>query len=698
AGILDLYNPITVITPGSTLSAAQIIRSGTTGTLSGSSTSNLTVNGTSALYFTTGSQLLKNLTVAGGTATLNTALSITGGSAPGTVTVSAGTLNTSGILTLKSDAGGTASVANSAGSITGNVTVERYISSLKGWRLLSIPTGGAQTFKQAWQEGATNATSNPVTGYGIQITSNRSSWLADGFDKQTGAPSVKVYNPATDNFTGIASTNNAINSTTGYFAFIRGDRTVSTYNAVPTPTILRTKGLLYQGDQADVTIPAGKFAAIGNPYASSIDMRPITKSGVRDFFYLWDTKLGGYYGYGGYQTFSYNGAGNYVITPGGGSYGASGSAGNYIASGQAFMMQATTGSTGIVSFEEIDKATGSAAQISGATKGTMAELRANLYGINPDNSSYMADGVLVNYDDSYSNAVDDFDATKSLNAGENLSVKRDGGLLVIERRHSLVANDTIFLNLANVKAQPYRFAFTMAKLLQPGLTASLDDKYLKTSTPLAADSVSYADFTVENIPGSSAPDRFSVVFKTAGILPVTFTNVNAYLKNKFIDIAWNVANEMNVKQYEVEKIKQGKFYTIAVVLSDSNRSNNKLYAYTDDHVVTGANTYRIKSVNADGKELYSEVKLVNIDDAITNDFINAYISSGNIHITLHNMPAGNYGISLTDNSGQVLIKKKLQHGTSSDEIVAIPKSMSHGIYTITIVTPVNEVKSVKIKY
>ncbi len=130
-------------------------------------------------------------------------------------------------------------------------------------------------------------------------------------------------------------------------------------------------------------------------------MRNITKTGVKDFFYVWDAALAGAYGYGGYQTFSNNGSGNYVITPGGGSYGASGSISNYIQSGQAFFVQGDVGG-GSLTFKEAAKTTGSGV-VSVAPPVPTPQLRANLYGINTDNSTYMADGLLINYDDNYSN-------------------------------------------------------------------------------------------------------------------------------------------------------------------------------------------------------------------------------------------------------------------------------------------------------
>lgn len=228
-------------------------------------------------------------------------------------------LYTNDLLTLKSTVTNTARIGDMTGNtIVGKVTVERYISARKAWRLLAIPTSTTQTIKEAWQEGASNSSSNPIAGFGTQITSNRSSWSADGFDSYSvGGPSLKVYNSGNDNFDGVTTLNAAFpNPKGGFMTFIRGERNAITVSATPTATILRTTGNLYTGDQPPVSVPASKFAAIGNPYASVLDARNITKSGIKDFFYLWDPNLSGYYGYGGYQTLSYDGS-DYVITPGG---------------------------------------------------------------------------------------------------------------------------------------------------------------------------------------------------------------------------------------------------------------------------------------------------------------------------------------------------------------------------------------------
>ena len=110
------------------------------GTLSGSNISSLTLGGTAGtVSFTTGKRVLKNLSlVNNATATLGTALDITDGASAGnegTVSVTGtAVLTTTGNLTLKSSANGTARVAPGAiagGYINGDVTIERYLPSVR---------------------------------------------------------------------------------------------------------------------------------------------------------------------------------------------------------------------------------------------------------------------------------------------------------------------------------------------------------------------------------------------------------------------------------------------------------------------------------------------------------------------------------------------------------------------------------------
>ena len=108
-----------------------------------------------------------------------------------------------------------------------------------------------------------------------------------------------------------------------------------------TSAVLRSKGTLFLGNQTAVSTGALNWGLVRNPYPSRIDMRNIVRSGLlTDAYQVWDSKLGGSFGVGGYQTFTKSGT-DYIITPGGGSYGALGTIQNFIESGAAFFIQSS---------------------------------------------------------------------------------------------------------------------------------------------------------------------------------------------------------------------------------------------------------------------------------------------------------------------------------------------------------------------
>src|SRR5690606_16151900 len=141
----------------------------------------------------------------------------------------------------------------------------------------------------------------------------------------------------------------------GYMLFVRGDRTVTTYNADATPTILRMKGTLFTPDNAPpaVAVPAGRFASVGNPYASPINLEYMRNNGhfsqLDNNVVVWDPLLNGSYNLGGWQTLS--AINDYEPTAGGTAYYPSGVPAADIQSGQAFFVR-SSGLPGSVTFSE----------------------------------------------------------------------------------------------------------------------------------------------------------------------------------------------------------------------------------------------------------------------------------------------------------------------------------------------------------
>jgi hypothetical protein len=652
------------------------------------------------------SNAAKNLTLTG--SSIDT-LNVTGAISFG---VSNATFVTNDHLTLKSSSANTASdLTNGDGfsgnKISGNVIVERYIPKRKAWRFLAIPTQPGQSIQNAWQEGQP-ANVDGVKGRGIQITANVAPSGANGLDMQSASPSMKWYDPNSDSYVGVTNTMaNFDPAKGGYLTFIRGDRSANGINSAESETTLRTKGALNNGLPFSIPVVANKFMPVNNPYAAAIDLNKIGQSDPYHlFFYVYDPNLGlgSAYGYGAFQTLVWDGS-SYQPTPGQGSYIAPFNATpNLIQSGQAFWISSKTVSK-TIPLNETAKSTMSAgvgmlfrAQ---GPESKYAQLRTNLYGINAEGIPFLADGTLIQYADDFSNAIDGMDANKLVNASENLSVVSGGKNLVIERRQPIIASDTIFYNLTNVRAQPYRYEFIATNLSFNSLQGFIEDNYLQTKTPLNMEGTTIVNFTIENIPGSYAADRFRIVFKemAAAPLPVTVTSLKAYPKNADIAVEWKVENESNMLQYEIEKSGDGNQFSKVATVAAKNVAINS-YSWLDKNAVAGYNYYRIRSIDVNGKISYTEIVKVLMGKMVSE--ITIYpnpVVNGKINLQLTNQPAGIYGIRLLNPLGQVIVSKSVTHAEgSSSQSIAWDYNLAHGVYQLEITKPNGDVKVIKVMY
>ncbi len=657
------------------------------GNIYSTSTCTLVLNGTTGnqlLNFVAGGRILKDLTLNSNvTATIGTALDITAGSSPGTVTVASGaTLNAAGNLVLKSDINGTARVANSAGTISGDVMVERYIpaNANRGWRLLSVPTISTQTIKTSWQ----------ATTW---ITSKLPTAIADGFDAQSNGNSLLSYNSSTNTWNGVTTNTNTTGIATngGYMLFVRGDRTATNLSSPVTPTALSTKGPLKQGmyPAAAITVNAGKYELIGNPYASAIDLRTITRTGGADaVFYVWDPKLLGTYKIGAMQTLTFNGS-NYKITPGGGSFGVSGSTMNTLQSGQAFLAHAT-GSNGTVQFTEAAKVSGSA-NVFRPTAPTEEQLVTNLYAMN-GSTRELADGTLNMYNNDFTNAVNGSDAKKFTNFGENFGISREGQLLAVELREQIGTTDTIYYNTTKLKQRAYQIELIAANLDHTNLLGKMIDCYLNDSIAINLNGTNSYHFTITADTASSSPSRFKVVFYQSGELPVNQLNLTASQDNRVVSLNWKVDNQININAYEVEWVNDGiHFSKVQTKAAIGRNGENGLYDWKDQLATMGDNYYRVKMIAKAGNSTYSNIVKQYITALTPAIHIYPNITTGrSINLKFTDMEKGVYSLRLINAVGQVLKTYTQQHnGGSFLYTKALPANSSQGNYRLEIIQPGN---------
>ncbi len=628
----------------------------------------------------------------------NDTLMITGAISFGNINNSL--ITTGNNLTLVSSATATATVAdltnngmNSGNRITGKVTVERFISNAGKWRLLAVPTNSTQTFNQSWQENAATAGANPAAGYGVLIGDNRSNWAANGFDIfAPGGPTVKTYNASGGSWTGISSTQAPVKTAGGYMTYIRSNR-----SGTLSATTMRSSGELYTGVQPVINVAANQFMVVGNPYAAPVNLNNINKQGLQDVFYVWDPKAGGGYGLGAYQTLVKMGN-NYTVFPGGGSYGAQLSVVNTIESGQAFFVKATAGG-GTIQFEENDKQTGSRL-VFRAPQENSAMLRATLYSVTPDTTTLL-DAAMANFDTAYSNSVDEDDILKFTNGSENVSIKNGTSLLMADRRNEVTAQDTIRLNLTGVRLQTYKWGITMENMVANGRTAFLKDAYTNSLTPLNMDGTTEYSFTMVNIAGAYAANRFSIVFSEALVLPVTITTVSANrsnTKSSNVTVDWKVENEIGLQSYEVEHSTNGStFKAFSSVNASAGNSGSTAYTQMHTQAVDADNFYRIKAISLSGLVQYSAIVKVAAIKKGNIAAISVYpnpVVNQHMNVQFVNQPAGTYHVTLLNQSGSVIYQNNVDiNNSNAVKMMQLNKGTAAGIYQL-VVTNANAAKSV----
>lgn len=663
------------------------------------------LEGTTAQTVSGTAYAVNNITISNSAGvTLSTAMVVTDALA-----VTAGQFITGNNLTLKSTSPtSTARVApitsSSSPAITGNVTVERFIPDMgkRAWRLLSVPTTGTQTIRDAWQEGGA-----AVSDLGTLITAPIFNG-SNGFDMSSNSSSILIHDQggaSGPSWTTIPVTNtNAtlLDSRPGYMLYVRGDRTATPTNAIRPATTLRSTGTLRQGAQPAVTVSSTGtgYTLVGNPYASPIDFESIAgTTNLTQSFYIWDANLSGNFGVGGFRTVERTGANTYQQTPQVAGGTGSDNTMRYIHSGQAFFLKASGADASVV-FTEASKTALLPTVNPFRTTNTQPQLLTNLMLIDANNNATLADGIRVRFDNSYSPAVTGEDVTKMSNFSENIASRRDNNLLIVEKRPEVTLDDTVYLNMANMGLKTYRLQVSGVNM-PSGLLAYLHDNFTGTQTTVDLNNTTDVDFSVTTNAASSAADRFKIVFRTASALPVTLSSVKAYQQSNDIAVEWKVQDESAIRHYDVEKSVDGRtFSKAATQIATGNNLSTVTYNWLDVNATPGNNFYRIRSVGLNGEIKLSQIVKVTIGKGRADYTVYPNPLTGNtIILQFINQQKGTSHVRLINSLGQIMLSRQIAHEQgSSTQTINISNSIQKGNYILEVTAPDKSKRSLKIIY
>jgi hypothetical protein len=185
----------------------------------------------------------------------------------------------------------------------------------------------------------------------------------------------------------------------------------------------------------------------------------------------------------------------------------------------------------------------------------------------------------------------------------------------------------------------------------------------------------YAEFKVTSFSTFGYYAKTKIFF-----LPITLTSFTATPKNNTVVLKWDVATEVNVKQYEVLYSTDGiNFIKIGTVPATGSQA----YSYVHSNPATGINYYRIKAVDIDAGQQLSDIRLVRFGGkGDITIFPNPATSTVNIQLPTEWQQKA-VRIDVINQLGQVIQSKSIANA-SQIEIVNT-SNLPKGVYTLRIV-------------
>lgn len=489
-----------------------------------------------------------------------------------------GSLINFGTVLFKSDASGTANLGNSAGSISGNISVERYIPAIaRRYRMISFGISGftyAQLIDDIFITG-------PSGGTGFDASSHSNNPSIYTFQETTGGSGR--------GWKSVNSINNTLSSGYGALVFIRGDRTLPSpdwytaglYPAQNAVTLDYTGAAVTGNISPAITYTntgdpsSDGYNLIGNPYASAIDWDLVTKQNLSPFYYCYNPATGSY---------EANNSGT-------------------IAGGQAFFVQATASNPSI-SFTESCKSTAAPQQF---FKTTAKPVKVMLY-----KDSTNSDFALLTFGGANNKGfVMSEDARKLKNQLLNICFITDSQGVQINGYPNLSVLSDTFTVEVGASAGNYQLVFSQFESIPQNKSVLLKDHFTNTLSFI------YSGFAYPlSITGDplSQGKRFEIIIIQSALLPLSILSFNARPEKNDVYLQWTVSSQSNCRHFVIERSADGiLFNEIGVVNAQITAEAHKFYAYTDgDIFLTNPSVfYRIKQIDADGKKFTTHTIEVN---------------------------------------------------------------------------------------
>lgn len=182
--------------------------------------------------------------------------------------------------------------------------------------------------------------------------------------------------------------------------------------------------------------------------------------------------------------------------------------------------------------------------------------------------------------------------------------------------------------------------------------------------------------------------------------PIVLTSFEGFKDGKNNVLNWQTSSEINSVGFEIQRSTNGKDF-IKIGFVNSRGASNTIvnYSYVDTKPNSGTNYYRLRQLDKDGKETFSEIVTIKSDDKVKLEVVSLYPnpSKDNATLVFNSAIAGKTNVTITNLSGKVVFSQVLSSNKGENKIQLNTAQLSAGNYLINVAEMDTE-NSVTTKY
>lgn len=174
----------------------------------------------------------------------------------------------------------------------------------------------------------------------------------------------------------------------------------------------------------------------------------------------------------------------------------------------------------------------------------------------------------------------------------------------------------------------------------------------------------------------------------AKVLPLSLTSFAAEQSKDAVELKWQTGHEQNTSHFLLERSSDGiQFFTLQRINAAGNSSIPVDYTAFDKEPFTGANFYRLKMLDTDGRFTYSKILSVKVDAVAKKAIIFPNPVGNELRVQVPGGKKGSCTLQVTDEHGRVLKQQQVQLNNHPLSLTIHTQELEAGIYWLIIHYP-----------